>query len=76
MTQAICRDIGVVAFIVFAAYGLFGTLNLEEIVNKQAAGILYWNVWSQPFAFVRPHPGSLGVIVGVRSGSCVRRANR
>jgi NADH-quinone oxidoreductase subunit H len=31
---------------------VFGTLNLEEIVNKQAWGITSWNIWSQPFAFV------------------------
>ena len=31
---------------------VFGTLNLEEIVNKQAHGIFSWNIWSQPFAFV------------------------
>jgi NADH-quinone oxidoreductase subunit H len=31
---------------------VFGTLNLEEIVNKQAYSIWSWNIWSQPFAFI------------------------
>jgi NADH-quinone oxidoreductase subunit H len=31
---------------------VFGTLNLEDLVNKQAYGIFSWNIWSQPFAFV------------------------
>src|SRR6185437_15142134 len=30
---------------------VFGTLNLEDIVNKQSYSIWSWNVWSQPFAF-------------------------
>src|SRR6185437_8290763 len=31
---------------------VFGTLNLEEIVNKQAYSFWNWNIWSQPYAFV------------------------
>lgn len=31
---------------------VFGTLNLEDIVNKQAAGFWCWNVWTQPYAFI------------------------
>ena len=32
---------------------VFGTLNLETIVNKQAhSGIWAWNIWSQPYAFI------------------------
>jgi NADH-quinone oxidoreductase subunit H len=31
---------------------VFGTLNLEEIVNKQAHSFWAWNIWSQPFAFI------------------------
>src|ERR1700689_1589563 len=30
---------------------VFGTLNLEEIVNKQAYSIWNWNIFSQPLAF-------------------------
>ncbi|HWE04452.1 MAG TPA: complex I subunit 1 family protein [Tepidisphaeraceae bacterium] len=41
---------------VLAVVLLYGTLNLEEIVNKQAHAWFWfipaWNIWSQPLAFI------------------------
>jgi hypothetical protein len=73
MTEVICRDIGVVAFIVFAAYGLFGTLNLVRTATSPA-GPRPWALFAvftlveavQVYGLLAPRPGA-----DVRGGAVV-----
>jgi hypothetical protein len=73
MTEVICRDVGVVAFIVFAAYGLLGTLNLVRTASAPP-GPRPWALFAlftvveavQVYALIAPHPGT-----DVRGGSIV-----
>ena len=73
MTELICRDIGVVCFILFASYGLIGTLTLVRAAATPP-GPRPWALFAlflmleavQVYGLVAPRPGT-----EVRSGAIV-----
>jgi hypothetical protein len=73
MTEIVCRDIGVVAFIVFAGYGLTGTLNVIRSATAPL-GPRPWALFAlftlieavQVYGLLAPRPGA-----DIRGGAVV-----